>query len=45
MSDWCVAHPWMTFWLVAFAIVGITNVVANICKTIIACRKRIKDHE
>lgn len=29
MAEWCMAHPWMTFWLVALALVVIDNALAN----------------
>lgn len=30
MAEWCMAHPWMTFWLVALAFVVIDNALANL---------------
>ncbi len=36
--DWIMAHPWMTFILLLTAIECASNVVANICRAIVACR-------
>ncbi len=39
------SHPWLTFFIILIAGVTITNVVANICKTILAksCSDTVKE--
>lgn len=35
MSEWCMAHPFLTTFLVFLTLAVISNVVANICKAVI----------
>lgn len=29
MTEWCLAHPWMTFWLVMIAILVVEKIGAS----------------
>lgn len=39
MSSWCMAHPWMTFWLIVITLGIAHDMNVAICRTAIA-RKR-----
>ena len=30
MAEWCMAHPWMTFWLALLVIISISEALYNI---------------
>lgn len=32
MSEWCMAHPWMTFWLAFTFIIGLWGVLDEFAK-------------
>ena len=32
MAEWCMAHPWMTFFLVCLALCVLDNIVLNILR-------------
>ena len=32
MVEWCMAHPWMTFWIVFVALFVIEGTVTNNCR-------------
>lgn len=34
MSEWIMAHPWMTFFLAALALLVIDSAISNICKMV-----------
>ena len=37
MTEWCMAHPWMTFWIVITALIVIGNIVENLCRIVNNC--------
>lgn len=37
MAEWCMAHPYMTFWIAITAIFAIDNMVNNIARLIAVC--------
>ncbi len=39
MSEWIIAHPWMTFILCLAAIEGLSNSIVAVCTAIAACRE------
>lgn len=36
MTEWIIAHPWMTFFLALTAIEAVAKIVGAVCQTIIA---------
>ena len=34
MSEWCVAHPWLTFWLALFMLMVIDSAFTNVCNLV-----------
>lgn len=43
MREWCMAHPWMTLFLVLIALVVVNNVLVNVCGLIDdICDKRYR---
>lgn len=43
MREWCMAHPWMTLFLVFIALVVVNNVLVNVCGLIDdICDKRYR---
>lgn len=34
MTEWCMAHPWLTAFIATVALLVIDDAVANICKLI-----------
>lgn len=36
MTEWIIAHPWMTFFLALTAIEAAAKIVGSVCQTIIA---------
>ena len=32
MKDWCLSHPYMTFWLCFLLLVAIDNAIGNVCR-------------
>ena len=30
MLEWCMAHPWLTFWIIITAIICLDNSIANV---------------
>ena len=32
MVEWCMAHPWLTFWIVIVALFVLENAVTNIIR-------------
>ena len=32
MLEWCLSHPWLTFWITFMALVVIDNIFANLCR-------------
>lgn len=27
MSEWCMAHPWMTFWIIVITVTSLPSVI------------------
>jgi hypothetical protein len=42
MSEWCMAHPWMTFFLAALAILALDSIASNICTVAMHWRTKVK---
>ena len=42
MAEWCMAHPWLTFFLILFALVVLDNVIGNILRVILFWMERRK---
>lgn len=40
MLEWCMAHPWMTFWLVFLIIISVSNAIYNIAVLVMSWIKR-----
>lgn len=38
MTEWCMAHPWMTFWLILMAIFAIESIGI----TLFRCHQRAR---
>lgn len=34
MSEWCMTHPWMTFWIIIVGLGVINSVVDNLCNVV-----------
>lgn len=32
MADWCMAHPWLTFWIVIVALAVLDDVMTNLVR-------------
>lgn len=32
MSAWCMAHPWLTFWLLIAGMCLVAEIIRTICK-------------
>lgn len=32
MADWCMAHPWLTFWIVITALIILDSMFANLTR-------------
>jgi hypothetical protein len=32
MAEWCMAHPWMTFWLIVLAMGSLGDMVAEFAR-------------
>ena len=39
MSEWAMAHPWLTFFVAVWALCVLDSIVANICRAIIGGKK------
>lgn len=44
MTEWCLAHPWMTFFLLTFALLVIDEIVCAIANAL-ASKNRDKHEE
>ena len=40
MKDWCIAHPWMTFFLAALVVYVVDCLLGNICRVIVALKEK-----
>lgn len=38
MAEWCLEHPWLTFFLVYQALVVLDNIIVNVLNFILAAR-------
>lgn len=43
MTEWIIAHPWMTFFLALTAIEAAAKIAGAVCQTVISCRKESQD--
>lgn len=32
MLEWCMAHPWLTFWIIIVALLVLDNAIGNVCR-------------
>jgi len=39
MLEWCMSHPWFTFWIVLVALLVIDNVIANLANLANNCMR------
>lgn len=39
MTEWCMAHPWLTFWIIIVALTVVDNIANNVLRVI--CAKKI----